>query len=429
MTLTLFVFIFVISILVLVHELGHFLAAKKFGIKVEEFGIGLPPKLVGIQRGETMYSINALPIGGFVKLFGEDGEEKNSKTPKLQNSKLKRAFFARPIWQRAVVLLAGVLMNFLLAVAVLSFLFTQGVFVPTDRVTIEKVEEASPAEEAGLRKGDVIRKLKIKNEKLKTQIKNEKMKVEEIKEGVEIKSAEILIETTKKHLGEEIELLIVRGEEELTVKIVPRKEYPENQGPMGIAISDFEEKTYPWYKAPFWGIYEAFKLSGVLVKGIGRTLWRLITFQPVKEEVAGPVGIAQLTGKAVKFGKMAVLELLGLLSLNLAVINILPFPALDGGRLLFIGIEATTGKKIRAKWERIAHQIGMTILLALILLVTVNDVLRILRKLTKNRIEGKELEKELIRIKNDYGLTIEKVKVEPEKEVPKIICSEVFIKK
>ena len=173
---------------------------------------------------------------------------------------------------------------------------------------------------------------------------------------------------------------MVRGDEELTLKITPRKEHSEDQGPMGIAISDFEEKTYPWYKAPFWGTYEAFKLSWVLVKGIGQTLWRLITFQPIKEQIAGPVGIAQITGKAVKFGKMAVLELLGLLSLNLAVINVLPFPALDGGRLLFVGIEVATGKKIRAKWERIAHQIGMTILLTLLLLVTISDVLKIVRE-------------------------------------------------
>jgi len=377
MTLTLLVFIFVISILVLIHELGHFLAAKKFGIKVEEFGIGLPPRLIGIQKGETMYSINALPIGGFVKLFGEDGEDhKNTRSQEHENKKEKkqknkkefeRAFFAKPIWQRAVVLLAGVTMNFFLAVTVLSFLFTQGVMVPVDKVRVEKVEENSPADEAGLEEGDVIKELKVKSEKLKVEER-------------EIKSAEKLITITKEHLGEEVELVVDRDGKEITIKITPRKDYPEDQGPMGIAITDFEEKIYPWYKAPFWGTYEAFKLSWVLVKGIGQTLWQLITFQPIKEKVAGPIGIAQLTGKAVKFGKMAVLELLGLLSLNLAVINILPFPALDGGRLLFVGIEATTGKKIRAKWERITHQIGMTILLALILLVTVNDVLRIVRK-------------------------------------------------
>ncbi|MBL7159143.1 site-2 protease family protein [Candidatus Microgenomates bacterium] len=375
MTLTFIVFIFVISILVLVHELGHFLMAKKFGIKVEEFGLGLPPRIWGIKKGETTYSINILPIGGFVKLFGEEGEEENSKTPKLQKAKLERAFFAKPLWQRAMVLLAGVVMNFILAVLVFSFLFTQGVFVPTDRVTVEKVEENSPAEGVGLEEGDIIKEIKVD---LLQDYPGRSSTQDS--PGIEIKSAEKLINFTKEHLGEEIELLVLRGEEELTFKITPRKDPPEGQGAMGIAISDFEEKTYPWYKAPFWGTYEAFKLSGVLVKGLGQTLWRLITFQPIKEEVAGPVGIAQITGKAVKFGKMAVLELLGLLSLNLAVINILPFPALDGGRLLFLGTEATTGKKIKAKWERIAHQTGMTILLVLLLLVTINDVLRIVKK-------------------------------------------------
>ena len=377
MTITFIVFIFVISILVLVHEMGHFLAAKKFGIKVEEFGLGLPPRIWGIKKGETIYSLNALPIGGFVKLFGEEGKDQESIKSKNQKIKkdFKRAFFAKPIWQRAVVLSAGVTMNFILAILVLSFLFTQGVFVPTDRVTVEKVEENSPAEEVGLKEADVIKEIKVD---LSQDYPGRSLTQDS--PGIEIKSAEKLINLTKEHLDEEIELVVLRAEEELTFKIMPRKDPPEGQGAMGIAISDFEEKTYPWYKAPFWGIYEAFKLSGVLVKGLGQTLWCLVTFQPIKEEVAGPVGIAQITGKAVKFGKMAILELLGLLSLNLAVVNILPFPALDGGRLLFLGIEATTGKKIRAKWERVAHQTGMAILLALLLLVTINDVLRIIRK-------------------------------------------------
>ena len=204
-------------------------------------------------------------------------------------------------------------------------------------------------------------------------------------EEIEIKSAEDLIETTKKHLGEEIILEIERCEKGvqclvLSVKLTPRKEYPAGEGPMGVVISNYEERTYPWYQAPFLGTKEAFSLSWLLFKGIAQTLWKLISFQPVGKEVAGPVGIAQLTGEAVKFGKMAILELLGLLSLNLAIINILPFPALDGGRLLFVGIEALTGKKVRPKWERWTHQVGMAILLAFFVLITINDIIRIIGK-------------------------------------------------
>lgn len=359
MLLTFLTFLATLSVLVLVHELGHFIAAKKLGIKVEEFGFGLPPRILGKRKGETIYSLNWLPIGGFVKLYGEEREEEKTKDA-------NRAFYARPVWQRTVVLLAGVVMNFLFGIFIVSFLFTQGVMVSVDRVHIEKVIAGSPAEAAGLREKDVIKKLKT----LK------KLKIEEI----EIKKGEQLTKFTKEHLGEEIILTIVRDGKEQEIAIIPRKDYPADQGPMGIVITNFEEKKYSLLQAPILGTKEAFILSWELTKGIGKTLWKLISLQPVSKDVAGPIGIAQLTGQAVKFGKLAVLELLGLLSLNLAIVNILPFPALDGGRLLFVVIEGATGKKIRTRWERYIHQAGMVLLLALMVLVTLNDLIRIFSK-------------------------------------------------
>lgn len=364
MLFTFLTFLIILSVLVLIHELGHFIAAKKLGIKVEEFGFGLPPRILGKRKGETIYSLNWLPIGGFVKLYGEEREDIQHPTSNFQLPKLrKRAFYARPVWQRTVVLLAGVVMNFLFGIFIVSFLFTQGVMVPVDRVHIEKVIAGSPAEAAGLREKDVIKKLKV---------------VEEVE--LEIKKGEQLTKFTKKHLGEEIILTIVRDGNEQEIAIIPRKEYPADQGPMGIVITNFEEKKYSLLQAPILGTKEAFILSWELTKGIGRTLWKLISLQPVSKDVAGPIGIAQLTGQAVKFGKLAVLELLGLLSLNLAIVNILPFPALDGGRLLFVVIEGATGKKIRARWERYVHQAGMVLLLALMVLITLNDLLRIFSK-------------------------------------------------
>jgi regulator of sigma E protease len=371
---TLLVFFLILSVLVLIHELGHFTAAKKMGIKVEEFGFGLPPMIWGKKIGETMYSINWLPIGGFVKLYGEDREEDSSKAGNLRlrsgragNKKDKdaaRAFYAKPIWQRVVVLVAGVSMNFVLGVAIISYLFTQGVMVPTQRVHIENVLPGSPAVSAGLEKGDIVKQIIIKDGNATP------------KEFPIIKSEDIS-KITKSHLGEEITLVIVRENTEKGISIVPRKDYPSKEGPMGIVISNYEEKKYPIYSAPFYGTKEAMVLSVELVKGIGMTIWKLISFQPVSKDVAGPIGIAELTGEAVKFGRMAVLELLGILSLNLAIVNILPFPALDGGRLMFILVEAVTGKKVKATWERYIHQAGMIVLLTLILLVTINDLVRI----------------------------------------------------
>ncbi|OGG14581.1 RIP metalloprotease RseP [Candidatus Gottesmanbacteria bacterium RIFCSPHIGHO2_01_FULL_39_10] len=368
MLITVLVFLAILSVLVLIHEIGHFVAAKKMGIKVEEFGFGLPPRIFGIKRGETIYSINWLPIGGFVKLYGEDREDEgaNSKS-QAPNSKLKnRAFYSRPPWQRAIILVAGVTMNFVLAVVLLSYLFTQGVMVPTDRVHIEKIVAGSPAEKAGIKEKDVVKEFRIHSPAGELELR--------------ITKGEELIKLTKEHLGEEITLTIERDGKELPVTLTARKDYPKDQGPLGIVISNFEEKKYPLSEAPIMGLKESLKLSWELVKGIGITLWKLISFQSVSKDVAGPLGIAQMTGQAIKFGNLAVLELMGLLSLNLAIVNILPFPALDGGRLLFVVIEALTGKKIKAHWERYVHQIGMIILLALIVLVTLNDLVRIFGK-------------------------------------------------
>ena len=369
MLITVLVFLAILSILVLIHEIGHFVAAKKMGIKVEEFGFGLPPRIFGIKRGETIYSINWLPIGGFVKLYGEEGadESANSKSQASNSKDIKRAFYSRPPWQKSIVLVAGVSMNFILAAVLLSYLFTQGVMVPTDRVHIEKIVSGSPAWKAGIKEGDVVRNIKYQKSNIKYEEK-------------EIKKGEELIKLTKEHLGEEVTLTVERDGKEIPINVVPRKDYPKDQGPLGIVISNFEEKKYPIYEAPVMGLIESFKLSWVLVKGIGITLWKLISFQSVSRDVAGPLGIAQMTGQAIKFGNMAVLELTGLLSLNLAIVNILPFPALDGGRLLFVVIEVLTGKKIKAHWERYVHQIGMIILLALIVLVTLNDLVRIFGK-------------------------------------------------
>jgi regulator of sigma E protease len=367
MLLTVIGFILILSVLVLIHELGHFTSAKIFGIKVEEFGFGLPPRIWGKKRGETIYSLNWLPIGGFVKLLGEEQEEEEKLSKSHKKELLERAFFHKPLWQRAIVLSAGVMMNFLLAVGIISYLFTQGVMVPTKNVRIEKVLPYTPAQTAGLQEGDIVRFILFTDE---NNVKNQ----------VEISKSETLISTTRGHLGETIEIVVERDGSELTFSVIPRKEFPENEGPMGVSISNYEMKKYTPLQAPFYGMKEALLLSWELTKGIAGTIWKMISFQPVGQEVAGPLGIAQLTGQAVKFGPRAILELLGLLSLNLAIVNILPFPALDGGRLMFVVIEAATGRKLQARWERAVHQIGMLILLSLLALVTINDIVRIVTK-------------------------------------------------
>lgn len=360
MILTIVAFIVVLSLLVLVHELGHFLVAKKFGIKVEEFGFGFPPRVFGKRIGETLYSINLLPVGGFVKLYGEDaagaGSIKSSKL-KVQSYDTKRAFSSRPAWQRAIIVLAGVIMNFLLAVVIISYLFsTHGVAVPTENIRLLEVARNSPAQEAGLRQGDEV--LEINGQRIL-----------EISDFAKI---------TKQSAGSIIELRIVRGGKEFGVQLTPRKEAPKGEGPLGVAISNIEVKKYPWYSAPFFGTLEAAKFSFLIFKGLSEMVVNLVFFGQTPTGVAGPVGVAQLTGQAVSYGVVATLWFVSLLSLNLAVVNVLPIPALDGGRLFFIMIELITRKKVAPRYEAMSHAIGLVLLLALILFITLFDVIRLL---------------------------------------------------
>lgn len=358
MSLTIFVFLIILSLLVFVHELGHFLAAKKMGIKVEEFGFGLPPRLWGLKRGGTIYSLNWLPIGGFVRLLGENGDEKIKKTD-------QRAFVNKTRKQRATVVVAGVLMNFLLGWLVVSFIFYRGVMVPAEKVIVEQVIVGSPAERAGLKEKDKIGEIIIGGR---------------LGERKKIDSSQQLIELTKSHLGQELILMVERsGAEEISeIAVRAREDHPPDQGPLGIVITDLEKKQFVWYKAPFFGLIQSMQISFNLLLTIAAIIWRLLTAAEVPKEIAGPVGILQVTNQAVRFGFDAVLQMLGLLSLNLAVANLLPIPALDGGRLLFIGIEAISGKRVKARWERRAHEIGMLILLLLLVMITINDIGRIL---------------------------------------------------
>ncbi len=359
MLLTAIVFLIILSVLVLIHELGHFLVARFFGVNVEEFGLGLPPRVIGKKVKGTTYSLNWLPIGGFVKLAGEDEVEHNLKRSHLarQGETLKEYFWAKSKKQRAAILSAGVLMNFLLAVGITMFLLTQGVNEPSGRVHIERVAAGSPADMAGLKEGDEIKKIEEKKIKIPTD----------------------LIEFTKTHAGEVVTLTILREGKEQTVSLVPRKEYPQGQGPMGVAISDLELRTYTWLEAPGKALGITLIRGRDMLGSLGTLLWRLVTLQPLQADVAGPIGIAQVTGQAVKFGWLAVLEFMSILSLNLAVLNILPIPALDGGRLAFVFLEKILGRRVRPAFEKSTHQIGMIILFALILLVSINDIIRIVK--------------------------------------------------
>lgn len=361
MFVTAIVFFIVLSILVLIHELGHFIVARMVGVDVEEFGLGLPPRIWGKKIGGTLYSVNWLPIGGFVKLAGEDAEDRAKEKEKKS---VRKYFWARSKKERAAILVAGVTMNFLLAVLITTFLLTQGVNESSGRVHIERVVDGSPAQAAGLAVGDVVREVSLvsSGEAPKTITKPQE-----------------LTEFTRTNAGAPMTLAITRGETTQELTVTPRKDPPEGQGPLGVAISDLELKTYPLSQAPVMAIGINLSRAWEMLRSIGVALWRLVTLQPLSADIAGPVGIAQVTGEAVRYGFLALLEFVSILSLNLAVLNILPIPALDGGRLAFVFLEKFMGRRVRPAFERSAHQVGMIILFGLILLVTINDILRLVR--------------------------------------------------
>lgn len=351
-------FILILALLVLVHEFGHFIAAKKSGVKVDEFGFGFPPRLFGIKRGETLYSINLIPLGGFVKVYGEEYHEEDKKIdPKLK----KRAFVYKKPWQKSLIILAGIVGNFLLGWTLISFLFTQGVPTPTDKVIVEQVQSGSPAQVSGFKTGDVIAKITTRGK------------------TYPLASSSDLIKVTKDFAGENLETEVIRDGKALRLQVVPRTDPPAGQGPLGILITTFVEKRYPWYQAPFYGLVEAFKITRTIVVELSKVVVRLVTLQGPQVDVAGPIGIAQYTGQAIKFGQNAVLELIALLSLNLAVINILPFPALDGGRLVFVVYEWVTRRRVNKHVERYANLVGIIILLSLAVVISINDIIKIYR--------------------------------------------------
>ena len=357
MLTTIIVFILILGLLIFVHEFGHFIVAKRAGVKVEEFGFGFPPRIFGIKKGETIYSLNFLPIGGFVKIHGEEGKPTDKQSPK--DSDKRRAFYNKPIGIRAIILIAGVTMNLLLAAFLLSLGYWLGLPAMVDdqttnlegvRIQITQVVFDSPASQAGIKMGDII-----------TQFN----KVADMQKFVD------------EHKGQEITLTIQRGDEVLEKTLVPRVNHPENEGPLGIALARTAIVSYPWYRALIMGITSTVNLTWLIIVALGGLLWQLMMTGRLAIEIAGPVGIFNLTGQAAQLGFIYLLQLTALISINLAIINILPFPALDGGRLLFLAIEKIKGSPVSQKVERIAHTAGFAILILLMIAVTWRDIVRI----------------------------------------------------
>lgn len=358
----LIVFILMLSVLILIHELGHFFSARLFKMRVEEFGIGLPPRAKTLfKRKGTLFSLNWLPLGGFVKLFGEDMENP-------EQAASPEAFFNKPMWQRAAVLFAGVVMNFALGVFLFGIVYTYvGIPTKTDKVIIVEVVVDSPAGKAG-----------IVTESQVTKIIYGKKEVPFIGIDGFIKQ----IDTLK---GKEVEIVFqTKSGQEQTIKITPRLSPPVGQGALGVSLSNIEMKMYPVWQRPFRGavvgLSEAWGWGKEITKNLGTILYNLVTGKGLPRDVAGPVGIYEVSKEVYKVGWVAVLQFMGILSVNLAILNVMPFPALDGGRIAFLGVEKIIGKR-RKNWiEGYVNTVGMIFLLGLMVLITVKDVIKLFVK-------------------------------------------------
>jgi regulator of sigma E protease len=410
MFLTIIVFIVVLSVLVFVHELGHFWVARRMGVKVEEFGFGLPPRAIGalkfsgerlesavmeeevevtenlfgdkkihekvkgtgtvkkikrwkffwgeklpVEDGmtadDTVYSINWLPLGGFCKIKGENGEGETDSD----------SFVFKAIWKRISIISAGVIMNILLAMALFAAGYMIGLpqsvddstsqsYISDQKIQIVQVMPNTPAAKAGLEAGDTVLAI----------------------DGNKFTRDADLQSYNNSHAGKELDYQISRNNQTINLKITPTNK--NGKGEIGIAIVNTGLVRYPWYLAIWKGITTAVILLGVIIVAFYELIKNLILGHGLTAEISGPVGIANMTGQYARMGLVYLLQFVGLLSLNLAVVNFLPLPALDGGRIIFLLIEKIKGSPVKREVEAGIHNVGFIALILLILVITFKDV-------------------------------------------------------
>ncbi len=394
MLLTIITFTIVLSLLVFVHEMGHFLVARKFGIKAEEFGFGFPPRAWGIYKSTngqwkqvkgnkevkdakgTIYSINYLPLGGFVKIKGEQGEDAQDED----------SFVHKKIWKRALVLSAGVIMNLVLAIVLISIGLMIGLpqainnvnpnaKIRDRKVQIVQVLPNSPASKAGLKMGDSIVLLSIKKVNKQSTSKDNSPKIIKY-QPLKISNIKQVQKFMEENNGKEIVLSIKRGDKILDKNIKVKTLKSTGKGGIGIALAQTGLVSYPWYEAIYYGIKTTFFITWMIIVAFYELLKNLILGHGLSADIAGPVGIVALTGQVARLGIIYILQFTALLSINLAVINFLPFPALDGGRVFFLLIEKLKGKPVKRELEALIHNIGFAALMILVVLVTFRDISR-----------------------------------------------------
>lgn len=358
-------FILVLFVIVLVHEYGHYKTAKMFGVRVDEFGFGYPPKVMTLfKRGETVFTLNALPFGGFVKIYGEDA---------VEGGDTSRALFSKPKWQQAIILSAGVIMNVILGWVIFLGLFlthspTMSSFVPSQYVTnhtitISDVLTDSVAEHAGLKSGDIVKNISIDGS------------------SVQVTSASDLVDQLKARGSNPLTIEVERNGSLVPITVTPTHKTNTEPYTIGVGLSEAGTYKLPFVKSIEYSFTTTASIIGSIFGGLYDLIKSLFVHTPGSSnvEISGPVGIVKTIGNASKYGIAYLLSLTALISLNLAVLNILPIPALDGGRLLFILIEKIKGSAVNIKTATVIHTTSFFILVGLMLVVTFFDVLKLFK--------------------------------------------------
>lgn len=353
------VFIAVLAVLIFVHELGHFLMARAFGIRVDAFKLGFGPKIVAWKRGETEYGVNWIPFGGYVRIHGENPDEESETGPDAG-----RSFVNKPRWQQVIVLAAGVTFNFIFAWFLYVAVFASGVTASTDgfekyagnfnneRIMIAQVLPDSPAAAAGLETGDIIVSVA----------------------GTVASETETIQAAVNASAGMPVSIEYLRDSETLTTEIVPKSGLVEGKYAIGISMSEVADLKLPIGSA----IAEGFRYTIALIRetfiGLYTFLANIFRGQPDFADVAGPIGIAGIVGNAAGLGFTYLLMVTAIISINLGVVNLIPFPALDGGRILFVLVEGVIRRRIPAVFTNSVNMIGFALLMLLMIAVTWKDV-------------------------------------------------------
>ena len=366
--MTVILFIAVLVALIVVHEFGHFVVAKWSGMRVDEFGVGYPPRAWGFKKGETEYTLNWLPFGGFVRIYGEDEQDRVEGTKDSS-----RSFGSRPRIQQALVLLAGIVMNLAFAWLLLSATLAMGTtraLTPSEvpqakdaKLYIADVLPGSPAAKAGLKPGDAIAN---------------------IQQGIR-QFSQVDPQAFTVFVGADVEqtpltLTVVRDNKILVLTAIPERGViaaDTSRIALGVAVAAAGTLSVPLIEAPWEGAKLTWEVTKETAVGLWHFFYGIATFTADLSQVSGPIGIAGAVGTASTHGLAALLSLTAIISINLALINVIPLPALDGGRLLFVIIEAIIRRPMPAVATRAVNTFGFGLLILLMLVVTANDVLKL----------------------------------------------------